>query len=106
MTDTKQLIIELPSAVADKLEQKAAEAKLPLQAIIVAQLYMWLVQHEGIYETEYRCRKCGNMKATQFTHKITDEGRFFAECSDCGSTDCEKIPPLTPWAKPGHRPAL
>jgi|HubBroStandDraft_4_1064222.scaffolds.fasta_scaffold943457_1 hypothetical protein len=37
MVKTKQLIIELPTEIADQLEQKAAEAKLPLQVIVGGQ---------------------------------------------------------------------
>jgi hypothetical protein len=42
MAETKQLVIDLPIEVADRLEQKAAEAKLPLQVIVMGQLFQWL----------------------------------------------------------------
>ena len=59
MTGTKQLIIELPTEVADQLEQKAAEAKLPLQAIAIGQLFQWLGNHQIGYAPRTRWAKAG-----------------------------------------------
>jgi hypothetical protein len=46
MADKKQLVVELPTAIADQLEQKAADAKLPLQVIVIGQLFQWLGNHQ------------------------------------------------------------
>jgi hypothetical protein len=59
MADTKRLIIELPTEVADQLEQKAGEAKLPLQAIAIGQLFQWLGNHQIGYAPRTRWAKAG-----------------------------------------------
>src|SRR4029077_11088216 len=48
MADTKQILLELPTAIADQLEQKAAEAKLPLQVIVGGQLIRWVLGNHQI----------------------------------------------------------
>jgi hypothetical protein len=57
MTDRKQLLIELPTGIADELEQRAAEAKLPLQAIVIGQLFQWLGNHQIGYAPRTRWAK-------------------------------------------------
>ena len=60
MVKTKQLIIELPTEVADQLEQKAAEAKLPLQVIVGGQLIRWVLgNHQIGYVLRTRWAKAG-----------------------------------------------
>lgn len=59
MADTKRLVLELPTAIADLLEQKAAEAKLPLQVIVVGQLFQWLGNHQIGYAPRTRWAKAG-----------------------------------------------
>ena len=54
MAETKRLLIELPIEIADQLEQKAAEAKLPLQAIAIGQLFQWLGNHQIGYAPRTR----------------------------------------------------
>jgi hypothetical protein len=57
MAETKRLLIELPIEIADQLEQKAAEAKLPLQAIAIGQLFQWLGNHQIGYGPRTRWAK-------------------------------------------------
>jgi hypothetical protein len=57
MGDRKQLLIELPIGIADQLEQKAAEARLPLQAIAIGQLFQWLGNHQIGYAPRTRWAK-------------------------------------------------
>src|SRR5580700_9483195 len=60
MAKTKQLIIELPTEIADQLEQKAAEAKLPLQVIVGGQLIRWVLgNHQIGYALRTRWAKAG-----------------------------------------------
>jgi hypothetical protein len=53
MAATKQLLIELPIEIADQLEQKAAEAKVPLQVIVGGQLIRWVL---GNHQISYALR--------------------------------------------------
>jgi len=55
MADTKQLVLELPAEIADQLDQKAAEAKLPLQVIVIGQLFQWLGNHQIGCAPRTRC---------------------------------------------------
>lgn len=57
MAERKRLLIELPIEIADQLEQKAAEAKLPLQAIAIGQLFQWLGNHQIGYAPRTRWAK-------------------------------------------------
>jgi hypothetical protein len=57
MADRKQLLIELPTGIADLLEQKAAEVKLPLQVIAIGQLFQWLGNHQIGYAPRTRWAK-------------------------------------------------
>jgi hypothetical protein len=59
MAEKKQLVIELPTQIADLLDQKAAEAKLPLQAIVIGQLFQWLGNHQIGYIPRARWAKAG-----------------------------------------------
>ena len=66
MADKKQLVVELPTAIADQLEQKAADAKLPLQVIVIGQLFQWLGNHQIGYapRTPWGTPSCPGWRAS------------------------------------------